>query len=135
MNKKHFSKALLPLTILFIVIDGTILYLHSYFTTTQVDLKAVFVCNCLLFILSVLSLSMHSKANDPTNGNAMVRSVMGGTLLKLFVLATTAFIYLFIKKGTDVTYTIFIGMFMYLVYTALEVRTALKMNQNNDGKH
>ena len=135
MNKKHFIKALLPLIILFIIIDGAIIYWKSYFSTTEVDLKAVFVCDCLLFVLSVLSLSMHSKANDPKNGNAMVRSVMGGTLLKLFVLATAAFIYLFIKKGTNVTYTLFIGMFMYLAYTALEVRTALKMNQNNDGKH
>jgi hypothetical protein len=64
----------------------------------------------------------------------MVRSVMGATLLKLFVLATAAFIYLFLKKSANVTYTLFIVMFMYIVYTALEVRTALKMNDNNGNK-
>ena len=135
MQTKHLSKFILPLFIMFIVLDAAILYWHSYFTTTDVDLMAIFVSNCMLFVLSVLSLAMHGKAIDQKNANAMVTSVMGATLLKLFVIATAAFIYLFMKKASNVTYTLFIVMFMYMIYTALEVRTALKMNQNNDGKH
>ena len=134
MNTKHLSKAILPLFILFIVIDSFILYSHSYFTSTLIDLMAIFVCNCLLFVLSVLSLVMHEKAIQQKNANAMVRSVMGATLLKLFVLATAAFIYLFLKKSANVTYTLFIVMFMYILYTGMEVRTALKRNDNNGNK-
>ncbi len=134
MNTKHLSKAILPLFILFIVIDSFILYSHSYFTSTLIDLMAIFVCNCLLFVLSVLSLVMHEKAIQQKNANAMVRSVMGATLLKLFVLATAAFIYLFLKKSSNVTYTLFIVMFMYILYTGMEVRTALKRNDNNGNK-
>ena len=135
MQSKHLSKFILPLFIMFIVLDAAILYWHAYFTTTDIDLMAVFISNCLLFVLSVLSLALHGKAIEQKNANAMVSSVMGATLLKLFVLATAAFIYLFIKKASNVTYTLFVVMFMYMVYTALEVRTALKMNQNNNGKH
>jgi len=135
MQTKHLSKFILPLFIMFIVLDASILYWHSYFTSTDVDLMAIFICNCLLFVLSVLSLAMHGKAIEQKNANAMVTSVMGATLLKLFVLAIAAFVYLFMKKSANVTYTLFISMFMYIVYTALEVRTALKMNQKNDGKH
>jgi len=134
MNTKNLSKAILPLFILFIVIDSFILYSHSYFTSTLIDLMAIFVCNCLLFVLSVLSLVMHEKAIQQKNANAMVRSVMGATLLKLFVLATAAFIYLFLKKSANVTYTLFIVMFMYILYTGMEVRTALKRNDNNGNK-
>ncbi len=134
MQTKHLSKAILPLFILFIVIDAFILYSHSYFTTTLIDLMAIFVCNCLLFVLSVLSLVMHEKAINQKNANAMVTSVMGATLLKLLVLASAAFIYLFLKKSANVTYTLFIVMFMYIIYTALEVRTALKMNDKNGNK-
>ncbi len=134
MQTKNLSKAILPLFILFIVIDAFILYSHSYFTTTLIDLMAIFVCNCLLFVLSVLSLVMHEKAINQKNANAMVTSVMGATLLKLLVLASAAFIYLFLKKSANVTYTLFIVMFMYIIYTALEVRTALKMNDKNGNK-
>ena len=134
MYTKNLSKVILPLFLLFIVIDAFIIYSHSYFVTTKVDLIAIFVSNCLLFVLSVLSLAMHGKAIQQKNANAMVRSVMGATLLKLFVLATAAFIYLFLKKSANVNYTLFIVMFMYIVYTALEVRTALKMNDNNGNK-
>ena len=134
MQTKNLSKAILPLFILFIVIDSFILYSHSYFTTTLIDLMAIFVCNCLLFVLSVLSLVMHEKAINQKNANAMVTSVMGATLLKLLVLASAAFIYLFLKKSANVTYTLFIVMFMYIIYTALEVRTALKMNDKNGNK-
>jgi cobalamin biosynthesis protein CobD/CbiB len=77
---------------------------------------------------------MHEKAINQKNANAMVTSVMGATLLKLLVLASAAFIYLFLKKSANVTYTLFIVMFMYIIYTALEVRTALKMNDKNGNK-
>ena len=63
-----------------------------------------------------------------TNPHAMVRGVMGSTVLKLFVLGTAAFIYLYQAGETKNINGLFFSMGLYILYTWLDVRIALKGN-------
>jgi hypothetical protein len=57
----------------------------------------------------------------------MVRSVMGSVVLKLFVLGTAAFIYLYNVGEAQSVNGIFLSMGLYILYTWLEVKMAMKL--------
>ncbi|MFX5817193.1 hypothetical protein ABTE26_20070, partial [Acinetobacter baumannii] len=62
------------------------------------------------------------KASDDKNPHAMVRGVMSGVVLKLFVLGGAAFIYLYVAGASRNTNALFVSMALYIIYTWLEVR-------------
>jgi Kef-type K+ transport system membrane component KefB len=84
--------------------------------------------NILMFFISVYNGFQHLKAMQQTNSHAMVRGVMGSTVLKLFVLGTAAFVYLYNAGENKNVNGLFIGMGLYIVYTWLDVRIALTVN-------
>jgi hypothetical protein len=57
----------------------------------------------------------------------MVRGVMGSVVLKLFVLGTAAFIYLYNVGEAQSVNGIFVSMGLYIVYTWLEVKMAMQI--------
>ena len=63
----------------------------------------------------------------------MVRGVMGSVVLKLFVLGTAAFLYLYAAGESKSVNALFISMGLYLVYTWLEVRIAMGLNPPKHG--
>lgn len=70
----------------------------------------------------------HKNSQNP-NPNAVIRGVMAGTFLKLFVLAAATLIYLFNAGEDRSVNAVFVGMGLYIIYTWLEVRISLRMNQ------
>jgi hypothetical protein len=128
--QKSFIKNIIPLFSLFVVIDALLLWYQKDLPRYHIDAMVVFAANTLLFILSVLSLMMHTKAIDKKNPNAAIRGVMGATVLKLFVLGAAALVYLFLcDQNSRSLNAIFVGMILYVVYTFIEVRIASKANQ------
>jgi Kef-type K+ transport system membrane component KefB len=63
----------------------------------------------------------------------MVRGVMSAVVLKLFVLGTAAFLYLYISGEQKSVNALFIGMALYLVYTWLEVKISMQLNPPKNG--
>ncbi len=131
MNYKTFSKNIIPLFFLFVLVNAIILWFQNDLPKINIDSMVVYAANVLLFTLSVLSLMMHSKAVDKKNPNAAIRGVMGATVLKLFVLGTAALTYLTLAGTHRSVNAVFVGMILYVFYTFVEVRIATKINQDN----
>jgi len=131
--QKSFSKKIIPLFALFVIVNALLLWYQKELPAYHIDVMVVFAANALLFILSVLSLMMHTKAIDKKNPNAAIRGVMGATVLKLFVLAAAALVYLFLSDKNRSLNAIFAGMILYVLYTFIEVRIASKTNQDSNG--
>ena len=74
----------------------------------------VIVVNTMLLIMSLVNYYRIQKM-DPTNANAMVRSVMLGTLLKMAVFAVAALIYATQKKGPVGIPTLLVSMGIYML--------------------
>lgn len=115
---------------LFVIVNSIVLWYDRELDSRKIDAMVVFASNCLLFILSVLSLAMHSKPTDKKNANAAIRGVLAATVLKMFVLVTAALAYLFFAGERRSVYAIFVGMALYAIYTFLEVSIASKSNPN-----
>ena len=132
-QQPSFSRKMLPLFFAFVLINSLVLFYQKNLDQHKIDSLVVFAANTLLFILSVLSLAMHTRSIDKKNPNAAIRGVMAATLIKLMVLTIAALVYLFWAGNNRSLEAIFAGMILYVIYTFIEVRIASKTNQNNNG--
>lgn len=118
----------MPLVLVFVVVNLIALLIGSVLKVWKVDPYVVVGANILLFLISYYNALQHIKVMSQSNPHAMVRGVMGSTVLKLFVLGTAAFIYLY-NSGDQINVNgLFISMGLYILYTWLDVRIALKRN-------
>ncbi len=131
-QQQSFSKKMLPLFFAFVLVNSLVLFYQKDLNQNNIDALVVFAANGLLFILSVLSLAMHTKPVDKKNPHAVVRAVMLATLLKLMVLGISAMFYLIAAGSNRSIGAIIAGMILYVIYTFIEVRIASKPNQNNN---
>lgn len=120
-KKKIYSM----LAAVFSVVNLLALLFGSILHAWKIDPYVVAGANLLLFLISLYNASQHFKAMAQTNPHAMVRGVMGSTVLKLFVLGTAAFLYLYNAGENKNINGLFFSMGLYLLYTWLDVRIAL----------
>lgn len=123
-----FSKKILTILLLFVVVNITAFI--GMFGNFEIGLNYYFVIvvNTMLLIMSLLNYYRIQKM-DPTNANAMVRSVMLGTLLKMGVFAIAALVYATQKKAPVGIPTLLVCMGLYLLYTWFEIQWATKKNK------
>ncbi len=126
-----FSKNILPLFILFVSVNSLLIFFKKMMYTHQIDVWVVFSANCILFVISILSLALHIQAAHKKTPMASVSNVMMVTLMKLLVLGGAAILYLVLAGPNRSVYAVFVGMVLYLMYTFLEVYIAAKINGNN----
>ena len=120
-----FIKKLVPILALFALINTlcllfmeNVLYFNYYF---------IVVVNTMLFFMAIYGYVRFLKM-DKNNPNAMIRSVMLGTLLKLGVFAIAALIYAKTQETKVGIPTLSVCMGIYLLYSWLEIRWATKKN-------
>jgi hypothetical protein len=120
-----FIKKIIPILSLFALINTmcllfmeNVLYFNYYF---------IVVVNTMLFFMAIYGYVRFLKM-DKNNPNAMIRSVMLGTLLKLGVFAIAALIYAKTQETKVGIPTLSVCMGIYLLYSLLEIRWATKKN-------
>ncbi len=122
------KKIFLPLVLVFVVINLLAFIFGTILRSWKIDPYLVASTNGILFLISIYNALQHLKAMAQTNPHAMIRGVMGSTVLKLFVLGTAAFIYLYNAGENKNINGLFFGMGLYILYTWLDVRIALNGN-------
>jgi hypothetical protein len=98
----------------------------------DIDGRVVLVANLLLTAILIWNVRRHNQATHNKNPHALVRGVMGGVVLKLFVLGGAAFIYLYAAGEARNTNALFISMALYIIYTWLEVRLVTSSKKSVD---
>ena len=116
-----FFKKNLTAFLLFMIV--LVAGLMIVFNGIAVPIKINFVLsvNMMLFAMTFLN-HIRLQRVDKTNPNAIVRSVMMGTLLKLIVFAGAALTYLKQAKVPVGYPTLLSSMALYLAYTWLEIK-------------
>jgi hypothetical protein len=92
------------------------------FTTLKINF--LLVVNALLLLMYFFNNIRLSKL-DKTNPNAMIRSVMIGTLLKMVVFVSMALVYTTQIKVPVGMPTLISSMGLYLIYTWMEIKGEL----------
>ena len=99
---------------------------------TTVDYRVLQTGNVLLFVVSYISLIMSSGAINQKNVQVFLRLVYGSFIMKFFVIAIGAFIYIAISKKNVSKPALFGCMGLYFIYTFIEVRSVMIQSKKKD---
>ncbi len=131
MNQQN--KAVLPLVILFIVLNGLFVGGSALFSRWGINRDILIIANIVLFLVSLVSFLIQKKGLTTKNPHAFVRSVMGSMLIRMSI-AVAAFVFYLMMTGKDVDKgAVFICMFLYILYLVVEVALMMKLNRRSNG--
>ena len=116
----YFHKQFRPVFALFFAVMALVLLQQKLAIQLPINGIFVMVVNAMLFSMALFNFKRISQV-DVQNPNAMVRSVMTGTMLKFIVFGGAALWYATQKKAPIGTNNLFIAMALYLVYTWIEI--------------
>ena len=129
MQKSRVVNSEKQLLLLFLILSGIFYVLKNLIDQTTVKYNVLIFGNLLLFIVSWISIRMSTKAVRHENVQVFLRLMYGSFILKFFVLAIAAFIYISIFKK-EVNKPALFGCFgLYILYTVIEVRSVLKQSK------
>jgi len=120
-------KPWLPLVFLFIFLNAFFLVAKTFLIKQGIDQEVLIVGNLVVFIATALSFYLSQRSMNSPNPHASVRSLYGSFMIKFFVIAVAAFIYIMSVKKNVNKPALFICMGLYLVYTFLEVSSLQKL--------
>jgi hypothetical protein len=126
------KKVILPIVLLFILLNAFLLTAKSMFTKYGIDRDVVIVANLICFLLNLGTLLLQKQSLKSSNPNAFVRAAMAGILMKLLVCMFTVAVYVMTAKQVNKP-AIYISLFLYLVYMLIELAAILKLNKQKNG--
>jgi hypothetical protein len=113
--------------VLFVVLNAFFIAGKNMLGKWGVDQSVVIVGNLILFTVSLTSFLLTRRSLASANPNAFVRAIYGSFIIKFFVCAVTAFVYIMAVKKEVSKPALIICMGLYIVYTAIEVSALTKL--------
>jgi hypothetical protein len=126
------TRFLLPLFSVFAILLLLIFSLQTQFTKYGVDTQVLKVANILFLLMGIIVFLFQKKALSHSNPNVFVRSVIGGMMLKMFICAFAVLIYVVSMGNNYNKKAVFISLFFYLIYLAVEVAILMRLNKQKN---
>jgi hypothetical protein len=123
------NKTFAPLIFLFLGLTLIFFLLQWSFNDEPVDYRVLLGGNSLLFLVGVISSQMNTRAMKHKHTQGFLRLVYGAFIMKFFVLAIVAFIYIAIFKKMINKPALFGCLGLYFIYTFIEMRSVMKMSK------
>jgi hypothetical protein len=131
-SKTPVFKSISPIIIVFFFVSLLVFIAGDRLGKYNIDQAMLITGNTILFITTLVSFNLYRKALYAGNTHAFLRNVYGSMFLKLFVCIAAVLVYVF-SAGHSVNKPGLFGLlFLYLVYTFLEV--GILMNQSKQIK-
>lgn len=124
---KLFDKQTRPLWIVFLLVNMLLAAGWKILPAKNINPWVVFSANCLLLGISLLNIAYHRASLTKKNPQAILRSVMASTMVKLFVLAALVIIYLLGAGSDRSVYAVILTMGLYIIYSWMETKILLQL--------
>jgi hypothetical protein len=126
MNRTNLA-LLRPMILIFILLNAFFLVGKAWLAKKGIDQDVLVIGNFLLFLVSLITFLITNRSLRSTNPNVFVRALYGGFIIKFFVVAIAAFIYIMITKKNVNKPALFACMGLYIVYTFFEVTALMRI--------
>jgi hypothetical protein len=126
MNK-NFSQLIRPLLIIFIFITVLVFIGKTVIEKKGIDQVVLLAGNLVLFLTTLASSIVSWKAFNSANPQASVRGMYGSFMIKFFVIAIAAFIYIITAKEKVNKAGLIACAGLYIVYSYIEVAALTRM--------
>lgn len=130
MQKKN--RQIFPLVLLFIIINTFLLLMPAFFEKYGIDRDVLIITNTLLFLTNFAAFFLQKRALKNANPNVFVRSMMGSMMIKMVALLGAFLVYVIMFGKTVNKPAIYISLFLYLLYLAVEVMIVMKLNKQKN---
>lgn len=125
--KKNLFGLLLPLLIAAILIATLTAVGSGWLLKKQIDPMVVQAANLILLLTSCLNIYFQMRNLRHPNPQAVMRGIIGATMVKLFFLATLVLVYIIAAGEKRSVYAVIVSMGCYIVYSGLETRISLRL--------
>jgi heme/copper-type cytochrome/quinol oxidase subunit 3 len=125
--KKSLFGLLLPLLFAAIVIAILTAAGSAWLLNKKIDPMVVQAANIILLITSCLNIFFQKTNLQKPNPQAVMRGIIGATMVKLFFLASLVLIYIIAAGEKRSVYAVIVSMGCYIVYSWLETRISLRL--------
>ena len=125
--KQNKLAPLRPLFLLFIVFTALFIAGKNWLAKWNINQDVVIIGNLLMLLITLVSYLILVRGLKSSNPHAFVRAVYGSFIIKFFVIAITAFVYIMIAQKNVSKGALIISMIIYLIYTFIEVSVLTKL--------
>jgi hypothetical protein len=115
-----------PAIFVFLFLNIGFFSLQKKLTGWGFDQDVLVYGNIILFVISLISFMMGAKGLESKNNHVFIRLVYGSFIVKLFLLAGAAFVYIMAMKKNVNKPALILCMGLYIVYTVIEVAALMK---------
>lgn len=126
---KQGLRNFLPAIIIFLLLNSAFLLMIKKLESWGFAYPVLVLGNLIVFAISFLSYYMAVKGLTTKNNHAFFRWVYGSVMMKLFILAGVAFVYIMVNKKEVNKPALFFCMGLYIVYTFIEISGLMKVNK------
>jgi ACR3 family arsenite efflux pump ArsB len=124
--KENRLAPIVPLILLFMIFSGFFVGAKSMLTKQNEDQDVLIIGNILLFITTLVSYFMLYRGLQSANTQAFIRMIYTSFIVKFFIVIAAVFLYAVTAKELNKA-GIIICMFIYLIYTFMEVSALTKL--------
>ncbi|MFM7358731.1 MAG: hypothetical protein ACKO1T_09155 [Sediminibacterium sp.] len=126
MNKS-FLRLISPLLMTAAIIGMLTAIGGGWMVVRKIDPFVVQIANLVLLFTGSINLYFQKTNLQKTNPQAVMRGIIGATMLKMFFLATLVLVYLIAAGEKRSVYAVIFSMGCYIVYSWLETRISLQL--------
>jgi len=123
------NKIALPLIIVYCISTAIVVLGKKWLQQWGADPTVIIIGNLLLFLVSVASLFLYQRAMLHATTNGFLKNTYGGLFLKLLICIFAVMLYVFAVKEHVNKPALFACIFLYFLYTVLEMRSLLHWNK------
>jgi hypothetical protein len=127
--ERQSVRAFVPLAIIFIVTTILFISVPSLDFLWNMDKRVMTGGNVVLFIATFISFYLFSRSLANNNVHAFLRMIYGGMFAKMLICLFAALLYIMIAKKDVSKGAIFGLMFLYFVYTFVEISIIMKLSR------
>ena len=130
VNNKGFNpvKAML---LIFVLLTAFFFLLKDTLIKNGFEPNVLLIANVILFAVGIFTLRNALKAIGAPNPHVFVRVFYTGFIVRLFVCAIAAFIYIYSSGGNVNKASLFACLGIYILYNVVEVSSLQKALRNN----
>jgi hypothetical protein len=127
--ERRSVRAFVPLALIFIVTTILFIAVPSLDFLWNMDKRVMMAGNTILFVATFVSFYLYCKALANNNVHAFLRMIYGGMFAKMLICLFAALLYIMIAKKDVSKGAIFGLMFLYFVYTFVEISIIMKLSR------
>jgi len=122
-------RAFVPIVIIYAVTTLVFTIVPSLDFLWNMDKGVMIAGNSILFVATYISFYFYSRSLADNNVHAFLRMIYGGMFAKMMICLFAALIYIMIVKKGVSKGAIFGCMFLYFVYTFVEISIIMKLSR------